>query len=136
MKRAIALVLLMGLPLSHAQQQNDSVVDLTVRDNGMWEINIDDPLAHDLKGLTIIEEVGAQYPSRAVSRGIEGYARVAFTVAEDGSTRDIVIVESNPKGIFDSPAIRAMEKFRFRPPMESYRAVAVPNVEYVFIFEL
>ena len=77
-----------------------------------------------------------QYPPRAAQRGIEGWCQVSFTVTETGGVRDVVVVDAEPRGMFDSASIRAAERFRFQPRVVNGEAVEVPNVQYVFRFEL
>ena len=55
------------------------------------------------------------YPTRAASRGIEGWCQVSFTVTDTGGVRDVVVVDAEPAGIFDTSSIRAAEKFKFQP---------------------
>lgn len=76
------------------------------------------------------------YPTRAAQRGIEGWCQVAFTVTETGGVRDVQVVDAEPRGMFDSASIRAAERFRFQPRVVNGVAVEVPNVQYVFRFQL
>lgn len=76
------------------------------------------------------------YPTRAAQRGIEGWCQVAFTVTESGGVTDVVVVDAEPRGMFDSASIRAAERFRFQPRVVNGEPVAVPNVQYVFRYQL
>ena len=76
------------------------------------------------------------YPTRAAQRGIEGWCQVAFTVTETGGVRDIRVVDADPPGMFDQASIRAAERFRFQPRVVNGQPVEVPNVQYVFRFQL
>ena len=80
--------------------------------------------------------VTPQYPTRAASRGIEGWCQVRFTVTETGGVRDVEVVDAEQAGIFDSSSIRAAEKFKFQPKVVDGQGVAVPNVQYVFSYQL
>lgn len=80
--------------------------------------------------------VTPQYPTRAASRGIEGWCQVSFTVTETGGVRDVIVVDAEPQGIFDSSSIRAAEKFKFQPKVVDGKGVEVPNVQYVFRYQL
>jgi protein TonB len=55
------------------------------------------------------------YPPEAFRAGIEGWAEVDFTVNERGVTRDIVVVASAPRGVFDDAAIAAVAAWKYRP---------------------
>lgn len=76
------------------------------------------------------------YPTRAAQRGIEGWAQVSFTVTETGGVRDVIVVDAEPPGMFDQASIRAAERFRFQPRVVNGQPVEVPNVQYVFRFQL
>ncbi len=82
-----------------------------------------------------IVKVNPKYPSRALSRGIEGYCTVAYTVTTTGETRDVVENDC-PNRIFLSASIRAAEKFKYKPKVIDGEPVEVPGVRNRFIFEL
>lgn len=83
-----------------------------------------------------IVKVQPRYPSRALSRGIEGYVIVEFTVTANGSTRDPVVVEADPPNIFNSAAIKAAEKFKYKPRVIDGEPVEVPGVRNKITFAL
>lgn len=76
------------------------------------------------------------YPSRAASQGIQGWVQVSLTVTETGNVRDVIVVDAEPAGVFDRAAVTAAEKFRFQPRVVNGAGVVVPNVPYVFRFQL
>lgn len=76
------------------------------------------------------------YPTRAAQRGIEGWAQVSFTVTDTGGVRDVTVVDAEPAGMFDQASIRAAERFRFQPRVVNGQPVEVPNVQYVFRYQL
>ncbi|WP_298635781.1 energy transducer TonB [uncultured Umboniibacter sp.] len=104
-------------------------------------------LGFDAGGLNVsdgeylpIVKVAPQYPRRAQSRGIEGYAIAQYTVTESGTTEDCVVIEAattsgNPTTIFNSAACRAAAKFKYRPRVVDGVAIKVPNVRNRFTFE-
>lgn len=59
--------------------------------------------------------VEPQYPREAARAGIEGHVIVEFTVLEDGSVTDAVVLESEPARVFDREAVRAILKWKFKP---------------------
>ena len=106
-------------------------------------INLDAGLDIGAAGISITDgemlplvNVTPQYPTRAASRGIEGWCQVSFTVTATGGVSDVVVVDAEPKGIFDSSSIRAAEKFKFQPKVVDGQGVPVPNVQYVFRYQL
>jgi protein TonB len=75
------------------------------------------------KSPVILTQVQPVYPYRARTRGIEGYVDVRFTVTPDGSVTSPEVLESQPPGLFDHAALRAVERWRFAPAMRGDKAV-------------
>ena len=82
--------------------------------------------------------VTPQYPTRAASRGIQGWCQVSFTVDGDGNVVEdtIVVVDAEPPNIFNRSSIRAAARFKFQPRVQDGVGVPVPNVQYVFRYVL
>lgn len=85
--------------------------------------------------LVALVRVQPNYPPIAVTRGLEGYAIVEFTVLRDGSTGEHRIIESS-NALFDKPALRAAERFRYKPRVVDGVPQLTPGVRNVFRFEL
>ncbi len=83
-----------------------------------------------------IVKVQPTYPRRALSRGIEGYVIVEFTVTANGSVRDPVVVEADPENIFNKAAIKAASKFKYKPRVIDGEAVEVPGVRNKITFKI
>jgi len=79
-------------------------------------------MASDLTPLALLPP---QYPPAALVRGTEGWVRVLFLVTEDGLVEDPVVIESEPKRIFDDAATAAVSRWRFRPVLKNGEPVAV-----------
>jgi protein TonB len=92
-------------------------------------------LANDGEYLPIVK-VRPIYPNSALSRGIEGYVIVEFTVTRQGTVRDVVVVESEPSGIFDRAATQAAQKFKYKPRVIDGVAIEVPGVQNKITFEI
>jgi protein TonB len=58
-----------------------------------------------------------QYPRIASRRGIEGVVTVSFTITKDGQVRDPIVITAKPENIFDSAAIKAILKWKFKPKL-------------------
>ncbi len=71
-----------------------------------------------------IKTVAPAYPASANSRGLSGWADVAFTVDESGNVTNARIANAEPKNIFDAAALAAVEQWRFEPPMRDGKAVS------------
>lgn len=92
-------------------------------------------LANDGEYLPIVK-VRPIYPNRALSRGIEGHVIVEFTVTKQGTTKDVVVVESQPSGVFDRAAVQAAEKFKYKPRVIDGEPIEVPGVQNKITFEI
>jgi len=77
-----------------------------------------------------------EYPNRALTRGIEGYAVVGFSVSAAGSVFDPYILESEPKGVFDRASLKAIAKFKYRARKVNGRPVSTDGQRYMFTFKL
>ena len=65
------------------------------------------------------------YPRSARRRGVEGHVMVRFTVDARGRVEEVRVVESEPKGVFDGSALRAVKGWRFEPAVKDEIPVAV-----------
>lgn len=93
--------------------------------------------ASDQEMLPIVT-IEPQYPQRAASRGIEGWCLVAFTVTAQGTvdSDSIEVIDADPPNIFDSASRRAVSRFKFNARVEDGQPVPVPNVRYLFRYNL
>lgn len=65
-----------------------------------------------------------QYPRQAALARIEGWVEVEFTITETGSVIDPVVVRSRPPRVFDREAIRAIQRWKFKPRVVNGQPVA------------
>jgi len=83
-----------------------------------------------------IVKIAPLYPAGAQARGIEGWCLVEYTVTTTGATRDPVVIEAEPKGIFNKASINAALKFKYRPRVVDGEPIEVPGVRNLFRYEL
>ncbi|HCU89303.1 MAG TPA: hypothetical protein DGR97_05150 [Gammaproteobacteria bacterium] len=107
---------------------------------GRIEINLDLDIgtglqASDGEYLPIVK-VAPQYPRRALTRGIEGYVIIQYTVTKQGTTRDGIVVEAQPEKIFDKAALKSASRYKYKPRVINGRAVEVPGVRTKITFEI
>tara|TARA_Y100000768_G_C23979703_1_gene685027 strand:+ start:371 stop:748 length:378 start_codon:yes stop_codon:yes gene_type:complete len=86
--------------------------------------------------VTRVSNPAPEYPRRAIRLGVEGSVRLEFDVDTDGSVLDPYVVESNPAGVFDRAAIKAVRKFLYEPPTYNGTSVKVNNVQIDLTFKL
>jgi len=69
-------------------------------------------------------EVASVYPREAQRDGVEGWVDIDFTIAQDGSTGNLVVRDAQPKETFDKAALDALSKWRFEPVQRNGATVA------------
>lgn len=98
-----------------------------------------------------VVKVRPTYPRRALSRGMSGWVIVEFTVTEHGTVRDPHVVQhcawtkspqaegecyDSPNSIFDRAALRAADKFKYKPRVINGEPTATAGVQNKISFEL
>ena len=76
------------------------------------------------------------YPRNAIRMGREGYVLIEFDVDTDGSVLDPYVIESEPTGVFERSAIKAVRKWLFSPPVYKDVSVKVNDVRARVSFAL
>lgn len=71
-----------------------------------------------------VREVPPVYPKDAARTGIEGWVQVEFTIAPDGTTQDLEVLDSAPAAVFDRAALDSVRKWRFEPVRSNGAPVA------------
>jgi protein TonB len=82
-----------------------------------------------------IVRVAPVYPARALSRGLEGYVDMSFTVTQAGTVRDPLVLFST-SSLFDRAALRAVMKFKYKPRVVDGIPVDVPGVKTRISFQI
>jgi protein TonB len=82
-----------------------------------------------------IVRVAPVYPARALSRGLEGYVDLSFTVTTAGTVRDPIIIFST-SSLFERAATRAVMKFKYKPRVVDGVPVDVPGVKTRISFKI
>lgn len=78
------------------------------------------------------EEV--KYPAVQKKERLNGVCLIGLTVDEEGVPRDVHVVKSL-RAEYDLSAIKAVERYRFKPAMNNGRAIAKNlNVEVQFVY--
>ena len=62
-----------------------------------------------------LQRTAPRYPTRARTKGIEGYVTLSLLIDEMGEVKDIVIVDSYPNGTFEDSAKMTVESWVFQP---------------------
>ena len=71
-----------------------------------------------------IVRIDPQWPREALIEGTEGWVEVEFTILPDGSVEDPIVTDSEPRGLFDRNALRAILRWKFKPRVVDGEAVS------------
>ncbi len=108
-----------------ANTSNSSMTGMTI---DVPDINVDLGIGGDIavaRELTPLVRVPPDYPMNALMNGTEGYVLLKFTVTETGSVTDPVVLRSEPSGVFDRAAKRAVMKFKYQPQFANGKPTSV-----------
>jgi TonB family protein len=78
----------------------------------------------------------ANYPRRAINRGIEGEVLVQFTISKTGDVDEIEIVSADPEGWFERAVTEAVSKYKFQPRIKNGQPVEAKGVQRKIVFKL
>jgi protein TonB len=76
------------------------------------------------------------YPVQARQKGIEGWVDVQFSVGMDGSVRNPVVLNAQPKAIFDRAALQAVKGWKYNPKIVDGKPVERPGMKVRIRFQL
>ena len=82
-----------------------------------------------------IVKVAPIYPNRALSRGIEGWCIIEYTVTRNGTTKGGKVVECT-SSLFANASVKATAKFKYKPRVINGTPIDVPGVQHKITFEL
>jgi len=85
---------------------------------------------------TPIVRIPPEYPHQAITRNIEGWVMVEFTITIAGTVEDVRVIESEPSSIFDRESIRAIKRWKYQPKMENGQPVPQFNMREVIRFQI
>ena len=80
--------------------------------------------------------INPDYPQQAVRRELEGWVQVQFTITAIGTVKDAIVVNAEPKDVFDDAALKAIARWRYNPKVENGVAVERVGVQTKIVFEL
>src|SRR5512143_1813823 len=72
--------------------------------------------------------IAPDYPPRALSRGLEGWVQVRFTITATGTVKDPTVVNHSDQ-VFDDAALKAISRWRYNPRVEGGVAVERVGIE-------
>lgn len=72
-----------------------------------------------IQDAVLVSSVQARYPTAAFRRHQQGWVQVQFTVDTDGNVTDARVQDAKPKRVFDRAALRAVDRWKFRPALRN-----------------
>ena len=82
-----------------------------------------------------IVRVAPVYPTRALTRELEGFVDMSFTVTTAGTVKDPIVLQST-SSLFERAATRAVLKFKYKPRVVDGEPVEVVGVKTRITFQL
>lgn len=79
--------------------------------------------------------INPDYPPRALSRGLQGWVIVQFTITATGTVKDPIVKDSS-NSIFNDAALKAIARWRYNPKVEEGVAVERVGVQTKLVFQL
>ena len=75
--------------------------------------------------LTPLVRIPPEYPMNALAKELEGYVLLRFTVTETGAVADPEVLRSEPEGVFERAARRAVLRWKYQPQIVDGKPTAV-----------
>jgi TonB family protein len=75
--------------------------------------------------LTRLKSLQLDYPRRALTRNVEGWVEISYTVTPKGKVVDVKALRADPVGIFESAATDAVRRLSYKPVMKDGTPIAV-----------
>ena len=73
---------------------------------------------------------------KALRLAKDGYVLIEFDIDTDGSVIDPYVVESEPAGLFERAAMKAIRKWLYEPPVYEGVSVKVNDVQVKLTFKV
>jgi protein TonB len=80
--------------------------------------------------------INPDYPQGPLTRGVEGWVQLQFTITPVGTVKDAIVVDADPEGVFDAAALKAIVRWRYNPKVENGAAVERVGVQTRIVFRL
>ena len=75
--------------------------------------------------LTRVKPLALEYPDAALHKSTEGWVEFAYVVGVDGKVTHIKLLASDPVGVFEAAATKAISRVRYQPVMQGGKAIEV-----------
>ena len=86
--------------------------------------------------VTPIFRINPSYPRQAALNQIEGFVILQFDITASGETDNISILQASPPQIFNSSAVQALKRWKYKPKIEDGKSVHQNNIKVQLDFTL
>ncbi len=88
------------------------------------------------RGIIPLVRIQPMYPRAAAERRIEGWVLLEFSISITGAVKNPRVIEASPPGFFESAALQAIRKWKYKPMVKNNKPVETRGVQVKLIFEL
>ena len=81
------------------------------------------PAGGETHAAELVKSVPPEYPREAYVKHLEGWVEVEFNVSPAGQVTGATVAGANPARIFNDAALRAVQRWTFKPRMDNGKAV-------------
>lgn len=116
-KPATARIQASALPALRASQMNLGLLTMLpdLGDVGVGGVGVPDVATAPNRPARARRTVQPVYPMSAQRNGIEGYVLLRLSIDANGRVKDVLVVDSEPIGVFERSAREAARRFEFEP---------------------
>ena len=88
------------------------------------------------RSATPLVQVPPIYPDGAAQRGTEGWVLIEFDITPAGAVMNPRVIDAEPSGVFDRAALRAIQKWKYKPQVVDGQPTAQFGKEQLITFQL
>ena len=92
------------------------------------------PSVHPDKKRDAIVRIDPKYPRTALRKGVSGWVLISYSINQRGGTEDIQVIDSSPKGYFESSAARSMARWKYKPHIEAQKPVKLSGLQELIVY--
>ncbi len=70
-------------------------------------------------------QVQPEFPEGARRRGVEGFVKLSILIDTGGTVSRAKVLEADPRGLFEEPALAAVKQWEFDPPTYNGKSVSM-----------
>ncbi|MCW8885343.1 MAG: TonB family protein [Motiliproteus sp.] len=93
------------------------------------------PISISYQQLKPAQKIPPSYPIKALSRSIEGYVVIEFSIRSDGRVTDTEVIEAKPRRYFERAALQAIKQWKYAASSDEARQQARLTTKITFELE-